>query len=103
MKENGVWDLVELTKGAKPIGCKWIFKTKRDLKGNVERYKACLVAKGITQKEVINYKETFSQVLMKDSFRIIIALVAHHNLKLHQVDVKMAFLNGEIKETIYMV
>ena len=80
MKDNGVWDLVELPKGVKPIGCKWIFKTKRDSKGNVERYKARLVAKGFTQKEGIDYKETFSPVSTKDSFRIIMALVAHCDL-----------------------
>ena len=51
MKDNGVWDLVEFPKGMKPIGCKWIFKTKRDSKGNVERYKARLVAKGFTKRK----------------------------------------------------
>ena len=103
MKDNGVWDLIELPKGVKPIGCKWIFKTKLDSKGNVERYKARLVAKGFTQKEGIDYKETFSPVSTKDSFRIIMALVAHCDLELHQMDVKTAFLNGDIDETIYMV
>ena len=87
----------------KPIGCKWIFKNKRDSKGNVERYKARLVAKDYTQKEGIDYKETFSSVSTKDSFRIIMALVAHYDLELHQMDVKIAFLNDDIKETIYMV
>ena len=48
MKENGVWDLVDLPESVKPIGCKWIFKTKRDSKGNIVRYKACLVSKGFT-------------------------------------------------------
>ncbi|KAL6311270.1 hypothetical protein AAG906_016241 [Vitis piasezkii] len=91
MKDNGVWDLVELPKGVKPIGCKWIFKTKRDSKGNIVRYKARLVAKGIFT------------VSSKDSFRIIMALVAHYDLELHQMDVKTAFLNGNIDETIYMV
>ena len=67
----------------KPIGCKWIFKTKRDLKGDMERYKACLIAKGYTQKEGIDYKETFSPVSLKDSFRIIMELVAHFDLELH--------------------
>ena len=69
-----------MLEGAKPIGCKWIFKTKKDSKGNVKRYKARLVAKGFTQKEGIDYKETLSLVSLKDSFRIIIALVAHFNL-----------------------
>ena len=102
MKDNDVWELVELPEGAKPIGCKWILKTKRDSKGNIERYKARLVAKGLTQKEGIDYKETFSPVSSKDSFRIIMALVAHFDLELHQMDVKTAFLNGDIEETIYM-
>nr|CAN61880.1 hypothetical protein VITISV_018026 [Vitis vinifera] len=62
MKDNGVWDLVELPKSVKPIGCKWIFKTKRDSKGNIVRYKERLVAKGFTQKEDIDYKETFSPI-----------------------------------------
>jgi hypothetical protein len=92
-----------LPEGAKLIGCKWIFKTKRDSKGNVERYKARLVIKGFTQKEGIDYKETFSPVSSKDSFRIIMALVEHFDLELHQMDVKTAFLNGDIDETIYMV
>ncbi|RVW38040.1 Retrovirus-related Pol polyprotein from transposon TNT 1-94 [Vitis vinifera] len=103
MKENGVWDLVELPEGVKLISCKWIFKTKRDSKGNIVRYKARLVAKGFTQKECIDYKETFSSVSSNDSFRIIMALVAHYDLELHQMDVKTAFLNGNIDETIYMV
>ena len=103
MEDNGVWDLIELPKGLKPIGCKWIFKTKRDSNGNVERYKARLVVKGFTQREGIDYKETFSPVSSKDSFRTIMALVAHFDLELHQMDVKTTFLNGNIDETIYMV
>ncbi|KAJ9561477.1 hypothetical protein OSB04_006637 [Centaurea solstitialis] len=102
MKDNDVWDLVELPKDAKPIGYKWIFKTKKDSNGNIERYKARLVAKGFTQKEGIDYKETFSPVSSKDSFRTIMALVDHYDLELHQMHVKTAFLNGNIDETIYM-
>ena len=79
------------------------FKTKRDSKGNIVRYKARLVAKVFTQKEDIDYKETFSPVSSKDSFRIIMTLVAHYDLELHQMDVKTVFLNGNINETIYMV
>ncbi|KAL8089306.1 hypothetical protein AgCh_038927 [Apium graveolens] len=103
MKDNDVWDLVQLPKGSKPIGCKWVCKTKRDLSGNIERYKACLVAKGFTQKKGIDYNETFSSISMKDSFRIFIALVDHYDLELHHMNVKTAFLNGNIGETIYMV
>jgi len=103
MQDNDVWDLVKLPKSVKPIGCKWIFKTKRDSKGNVKRYKARLVAKGFSQKKGIDYKETFSPVSSKDSFRTIMTLVAHYDLELHQMDVKTAFLNGDIEETIYMM
>ncbi|KAK9100155.1 hypothetical protein Scep_023585 [Stephania cephalantha] len=102
MSSNDVWDLVELPKGAKAIGCKWIFKTKKDSLGNIEIYKAGLVAKGFTQKEGIDYKETFSPVSKKDSLRIILALVAHFDFELQQMDVKTAFLNGQLEEEVYM-
>ena len=103
MQDNEVCDLVLLLESVKPIGCKWIFETKRDSKGDVDRYKARLVAKGFTQKEVIDFKETFSLVSAKDSFRAVMALVAYFDLDLHHMDVKTAFLNGNIDETIYMV
>jgi len=102
MAHNDVWDLVELPERCKRVGCKWIFKTKRDSQGNIERYKARLVAKGFIQKDGIDYKETFSSVSKKDSFRIIMALVAHYDLELHQMDVKTAFLNGDLEEDVYM-
>ena len=60
------------------------------------------MAKGYTQREGIDYKQTFSPVSTKDSFRIIMALVAHYDLELHQMDVKTAFLNGDLKENVYM-
>ncbi|GKA89147.1 retrovirus-related pol polyprotein from transposon TNT 1-94 [Tanacetum coccineum] len=93
---------LELPNGVKPIGCKWVYKTKLDQKGNIKRFKACLVAKGYTQKEVIDYNETFSPILRKDSLRIVMALVAHYDLELHQMDVKTAFLNGDLHEDVYM-
>ena len=102
MNANEVWDLVEIPKGAKIVGCKWVYKTKCDSKGNIKRFKARLVVKGFTQREGIDYNETFSLVSCKDSFRIIMALVAHYDLELHQMDVKTAFLNGDLYENVYM-
>ena len=102
MDDNKVWELVELPDGAKQVGCKWVYKTKRDSKGNIERYKSRLVAKGYTQKDGIDYKETFSPVSKKDSLRIIMAMVAHFDLELHQMDVKTTFLNGDLEEEVYM-
>ncbi|RDX95965.1 hypothetical protein CR513_21434, partial [Mucuna pruriens] len=74
MQDNDVWDLFELPEGVKPIGCKWIFKTKKDSKGNIERYKARL--------EDIDYKEIFCSVSSKNSFRTIMTLVAHFDLEI---------------------
>ena len=102
MSTNDVWDLEEILKGSKTVGCKWVYKTKCDSKGNVERYKARLVVKGFTQREGIDYNKTFSPVSCKHSFRIIMALVARYDLELHQMDVKTAFLNGDLYENVYM-
>jgi hypothetical protein len=102
MSANKVWDLERIPNGAKIVGCKWVYKMKCDSKGNVERFKARLVAKGFMQREGIYYNETFSPVSCKDSFRIIMALVAHCDLELHQMDVKMTFLNDDLYENVYM-
>ena len=102
MDDNEVWDLVELPKGIRIVVSKWIFKTKHDSKGNIERYKAKLVAKGYTQKGRINYKEEFCPISKKDSLRIVMTLVAYFDLELHQMDVKTAFLNGALHEEVYM-
>jgi Reverse transcriptase (RNA-dependent DNA polymerase) len=103
MYDNKVWDIVPLPEGVKPIGCKWIFKTKNDSEGNVERYKARLVAKGFTQKENIDFTYIFSPMSINFFFRIIMELVAYFDLELHQMDVKITFLNGDIDECIYML
>ena len=92
-----------MPEGVKPIRCKCVSKTKRDSQGNVERYKVCLVTKGFTQKDGIDFIETFSSVSLKESLRIILALVPYYDLELHLIDLKTTFLNGNIDETIYIV
>ena len=95
--------MVDLPKGCKLIGCKWVFKTKRDSKGQVERYNVRLVAKDYSQTEGIDYRGTFSPVSTKDSFQAIMVIVAHFDLELYQMVVRTTFLNGDLSEDVYMV
>ena len=99
---NDVWDLEEIPIGAKIVGCKRVDKTKCDSKGNVERYKAWLVAKGFTQRGWIDYDESFLSRLMKGFFRIKIVLLECYDLELHQMDVKTTFLSGDLYENVNM-
>ncbi|KAG9444534.1 hypothetical protein H6P81_015874 [Aristolochia fimbriata] len=102
MQKNKVWTLVEPPKNCKPIGCKWIFKRKRNSEGQVEKYKARLVAKGYTQRKGFDYDDTFSPVAKITSIRIILSIVAYFDYDLFQMDVKTAFLNGDLEEELYM-
>ena len=102
LKKHQVWDLVELPPGRKAIGSKWIFKLKTDADGKIERYKARLVAQGFNQRYGIDYEETFSPVVRFESVRTVLALAAKLGFKLHQMDIKTAFLNGELEEEIFM-
>ncbi|KAK0577350.1 hypothetical protein LWI29_031736 [Acer saccharum] len=103
MFDNKVWSLVDLPKGIKPIGCKWVYKRKIGMDGKVETFKARLVAKGYTQKEGIDYEETFSPVAMLKSIRILLSIAASLDLEIWQMDIKTAFLNGSLDESIYMM
>ncbi|KAI3793169.1 hypothetical protein L1987_35784 [Smallanthus sonchifolius] len=103
MRDNQVWDLIELPPGSRAIGSKWIFKRKTDMHGNIQTYKARLVAKGFTQTQGIDYNETFSPVAMIKSIRILLAIAAYHDYEIWQMDVKTGFLNGHLSEDVYMV
>ncbi len=99
---NNTWSLVPLPKGRKPISSKWVFKIKHGVRGEVERYKARLVARDFTQTFGVDYNETFAPVAKFVSIRCILALAAIEDMEIHQMDVKIAFLNGDLEEEIYM-
>ncbi|UYV83109.1 hypothetical protein LAZ67_22002237 [Cordylochernes scorpioides] len=100
--ENKTWELVDPPKNRNIIGTKWVFKTKCNSDGSVERHKARLVAKGYSQQYGIDYEETFAPVVRQSTIRMFLALAVEYNLILHQMDVQSAYLNGEIKEEIFM-
>ncbi|KAK8539354.1 hypothetical protein V6N13_104402 [Hibiscus sabdariffa] len=102
MSENQVWTLVEPPEGIKPIGCKWVFKKKTDMDGNVQTYKGRLVAKGFRKIHGVDYDETFSPVAMFQSIRILLAIAAFHDYEIWKMDVKTVFLNGKLEEDVYM-
>jgi len=98
----GTFELVPPPRDRKPIGSKWVYRVKRTSSGEISRYKARLVAQGFAQKPGIDFTETFAPVAKTDSIRLLLAFAAAHNFEIHQVDVKSAFLNGKLEETIYM-
>ncbi|GJX72987.1 putative RNA-directed DNA polymerase [Tanacetum coccineum] len=103
MKDNQVWNLVDLPPNCKTVGSKWLFKKKTDMDGNIHTYKARLVAKGFTQTYEVDYEETFSPVADIKAIRILIAIAAYYDYEIWQMDVKTAFLNGRLNKDVYMV
>ena len=97
---NQVWDLVKVPNGIKHIGCTWVYKRKRGIDEKVETFKERLVVKWYTQKEGIDYKETFSPVVMLKSIKILLSIAAHYDYEIWQMDVKIAFLNDNLDDEI---
>ena len=102
LMKNKTWVLVDCPRGVKPIGCKWVYRIKYKADGSIDKYKARLVAKGYAQQEGIDYDETFAPTAKWNTIRVIMALAAQLGWKLYQMDVKSAFLNGDLTEEVYM-
>jgi transposase InsO family protein len=99
---NNTWVLVDLPLGSKPICCKWVFRRKYNSDGSIQTFKARLVAKSFKQKEGIDYFDTYAPVARITSICILMALASIYDLYVHQIDVKTAFLNGDLDEEVYM-
>ena len=102
INRNNTWTLTTLPTNHEAIGLKWVFKTKKDAKGEIIKYKARLVAKGYVQKQGIDFDEVYAPVARIETVRLILALAAHHGWQVHHLDVKSAFLHGELKEEVYV-
>jgi len=96
------WTLVNAPMGTNIVGSRWTYHLKRDAHGAIVCYKAHLVAQGFTQTQGIDYNDMFAPMAKFTSTRVVLALVAIHNWEVHQMDIKNAYLNAELTETIYM-
>lgn len=102
-EKNKIWDVVELPRGRRSIGCKWVLNVKSKTNGTIGRYKTRLVAKGCTRTYVINYTETFASVAKLNTIRVILSLAANLDWSLQQRDINNTFLNGELEEVFVML
>jgi hypothetical protein len=100
--KNDVWDIVLRPKEKSMVTSKWLYKFKHVVDGSIEKFKARFVARGFSQKEGIDYEETFAPVVRYTSIRATMAIAAKMGWKLHQMDIKTAFLNGVIEEEVYV-
>ena len=98
LKASGTWELVERPPGANVVGSKWVLRIKKNSAGEVEKYKARLVARGFTQIYGVDYYETYAPVARLASFRILLALAARNNWPVHTFDFDSAFLNSKLEE-----
>jgi hypothetical protein len=102
VEKNCTWELADLPRGHSVITLKWVFKLKRDESGAIVKHKARLVARGFVQREGIDFDDTFAPVAGMESVRLLFALAAQESWRVHHMDVKSAFLNGDLKEEVYV-
>ena len=102
IERNKTWDLVDLLQDRKVIGVKWVFRTKLNADGSINKHKARLVVKGYAQIFGVDYFDTFAPVSRLDTIRLLFAISTQFGWKVHQMDVKSAFLNGVLEEEIYV-
>ncbi|GJW88831.1 ribonuclease H-like domain, reverse transcriptase, RNA-dependent DNA polymerase [Tanacetum coccineum] len=102
INRNNTWVLTTLPTGHKAIGLKWVFKTKKDANGNIIKHKARLVAKGYIQEHGIDFEEVFAPVARMETIRLLLAIAANNKWEVHHLDVKSAFLHGDLKEEVYV-
>jgi hypothetical protein len=102
IEANETWQLTQLPPGHRAIGLKWVYKLKKDSNGEVAKRKARLVAKGYVQRQGVDFEEVFAPVARMESVRVMVALAAHHGWPIHHMDVKTAFLNGDLLEEVYV-
>ena len=95
--KNDVWDVVSRLEGNSVVTSKWIYKIKHAADGSIDKYKARFMAHGFSQKEGIDYEETFALVARYTSIRLVLALAIVMKWKIHQMDVKTAFMNGVVE------
>ena len=100
--KNDVWDVSLRPEGKSVVTSKWIYKIKHDADGSIEKYKARFVARGFSQKEGIDYEETFAPIARYTSIRSVLSLAVVMKWKIHQMDVKTNFLNGVVEEEVYV-
>jgi hypothetical protein len=102
IERNATWELTVLPNNSRKIGVKWIYKTKLNEKGEVDKYKARLIAKGYAQQHGIDYTEVFAPVARWDTIRMVLVITPQRKWKVYQLDVKNAFLHGELNEDVYV-
>ncbi|MCO5583724.1 hypothetical protein L7F22_037638 [Adiantum nelumboides] len=100
--ENDTWTLCDLPPGKKAIGTKWVYKLKRKSNGEIDRYKAQLVAKGYARQKGIDYEETFAPTCRMTTVHFLCAMATHFGWDVHQSNIVIAFLNGDIFEEFYV-